>query len=231
MTKVKFLFLTLLTAVLLRPGTAWSQCFEEQSLGDAAREQQKVDGQKKPTERKVYRNRDIASTPSEPTEHTATTTNNNESSPGSTSNGPSIASALKEKKDAQDVSSQPHTPQNSTLSNTTSIFDRPKEPDEDVTVVPAGTLIEVDLATNTVSLPVRVGFATPIPASSKVTTHVFGNSNCEILSGPTPVYGFPCNSDGYPTLTSVTVGEVTYPVQADGFLLTAPLVIQRYETK
>lgn len=53
-----------------------------------------------------------------------------------------------------------------------SVLDRPKDSRPDVIVVPAGTELKVDIGDHKTVIPVRVGFATPIPALSQVTVQV-----------------------------------------------------------
>jgi len=71
--------------------------------------------------------------------------------------------------------------------------DGPKEPEAEGFVVPAGTQIKVDRGAGYVSVPVRVGWTTPIPALSKVTLEYV---------------------DGLFRLTSVTVHGTLYSVKA-----------------
>jgi hypothetical protein len=216
MTKLKLLFLVVLTAVLPLPGIVWSQSSPDEPLGDAAREQQKMGGPQKQVDRKVYRNRDIVSTPVERSVTVGQNTSNTDQTSNATTGMVAVPKATPEK--GKDTSPQSDS-QALNSSKKLTIFDRP-DFDDDVIVVPAGTRIEIDLATDKVSLPVRVGFATPIPALSKVTTDVIGSTVCD-------GYDDQCDEEGILTLTSVTVGSVTYPVQAYGLTLTAPLAIKR----
>ncbi len=88
--------------------------------------------------------------------------------------------------------------------------------------MPAGTEIRVDLVEGKVVVPVRVGFATPIPALSIASVKVN-------QAYYTPVFSVVSNSPGNAPvafgenaeLTAVTVRGVTYPVQANTVPLTA----------
>ena len=97
-----------------------------------------------------------------------------------------------------------------------SVYDRPKdkveEAESDFIVVPAGTEIRVDITESKVIVPVRVGFATPIPPLSKVAVQInrayyYTGSNGTFGNGPVALAE---NA----VLTTVTVDGVTYPVQA-----------------
>jgi len=92
-----------------------------------------------------------------------------------------------------------------------SIFDSPKDNAPDVIVVPAGTKIQVDIIDGKVTVPVRVGWATPIPASSKVTV--------EVSVPYSPVYYGRYYDNLYSAevaqLTAVTLDGTTYELQTD----------------
>jgi len=98
-----------------------------------------------------------------------------------------------------------------------SVFDRPKESVPDTIIVPAGTELRVDIHNHKVVLPVRVGFATPIPALSRVTVQVirtYVNTAYSLNGMPYVDYV------EYATVTAVTVGATTYDVETD----TVPLL-------
>ncbi len=103
-----------------------------------------------------------------------------------------------------------------------SAFDQAKSKKSDLIIVPAGTEIRVDLVEGKVVVPVRVGFATPIPALSIASVKVN-------QAYYTPVFSVVSNSPGNAPvafgenaeLTAVTVRGVTYPVQANTVPLTA----------
>ena len=103
-----------------------------------------------------------------------------------------------------------------------SVLDRPKDSRPDVIVIPAGTEIKVDIGEHKTVVPVRVGFATPIPALSQVTVQVM-RSYVDIpyfYTGAPYDTGIP-NVDyiEYATLTAVTVQGKTYQVQTDSLPL------------
>ena len=98
-----------------------------------------------------------------------------------------------------------------------SVLDRPKDSKPDIIIVPAGTEIKVDIDESKTVVPVRVGFATPIPALSQVTVHV-----TRPLSIPYPDNGaFYPNVDytEYATVTAITVDGKTYQVQTNSVRL------------
>ena len=132
-----------------------------------------------------------------------------------------------------------------------SVLDQAKNKQPDFITVPAGTEIRVDIVEGKVVVPVRVGFATPIPALSNAAVRVnpvyYAPVFYSVVSGTTgntPVaYGETAD------LTAVTVRGVTYPVQANAvpldagsaiggarslmsprdtvFVLSAPLIVER----
>jgi hypothetical protein len=78
------------------------------------------------------------------------------------------------------------------------------------------TEIRVDLAEGKVAVPVRVGFATPIPALSKVSVKIdwvyapaVYDANGNVLNNTNTRYA------EYGVLTGVTVNGVTYKVESD----------------
>jgi len=100
-----------------------------------------------------------------------------------------------------------------------SVLDRPKDSRPDIIIVPAGTEIKVDIGERKTVVPVRVGFATPIPALSQVTVHVTHS----VVAIPYPDSGasYP-NVDytEYATVTAITVDGKTYQVQTDSVPLS-----------
>jgi len=93
-----------------------------------------------------------------------------------------------------------------------SVLDRPLNEKRDPFVVPAGTEIRVDLTEKKVTVPVRVGFATPIPALSKVavdTDRTYFQTSYDGYNAGNPGYV------EYVTLTTVTVQGKTYSVKTD----------------
>jgi hypothetical protein len=132
-----------------------------------------------------------------------------------------------------------------------SVFDRAKRKQAEFIIVPAGTEIRVDIIEGKVVVPVRVGFATPIPALSPAAVKLNQNFYTPVFYNV--VAGSPANAavpyGESAELTSITVRGVNYPVRATAvplnraatlgtsasiqsnrdatFVLTAPLPIER----
>jgi hypothetical protein len=91
-------------------------------------------------------------------------------------------------------------------------LDRPKdsaaENADDLLIVPEGTQLKIDISEGKVVVPVRVGFATAIPALSKATVRV------SLQGTGDSVY--------IAELTDVTVEGVRYGVQADLVAVPGP---------
>jgi hypothetical protein len=168
---------------------------------DAASQPRKISQKIKPNSApKTYTNADVVASLS-PEEAKAAS---------SASDKPSVA-------DSKPASAVPTKKQDvAEGSSKTSILDRPKDTTPDEIIVPAGTEIHVDVEDRKIVNPVRVGFATPIPALSKVALRVDRNY---------VPYAYLVNGQSYrdyvdyATLTAVTVGDSTYPVQADALPL------------
>ena len=196
-------------SALLAPAV-YSQENSEKPLGDVARELRKAQD-KKPSPGTVIHNRDIASpgeaSPQPPPSPTAETATSGK---------------------AAEVTKK-------ALVNS-SVFDRSdlKEPTNFQTV-PAGTRIPVDLLRNNVSEPVRLGFATPVPALSHAEVQFSADYYYvyDPESGTTNPWAAACSVQ----LTALTLGGVSYAVQTDTvpaacinagevtFTLTSPLKI------
>jgi hypothetical protein len=96
------------------------------------------------------------------------------------------------------------------------VLDRPQDSAPDMIVVPAGTELRVDIHQHKVVVPVRVGFATPIPALSQVAVEVsrtYVNTPYSATAVPYVDYV------EYATVTAVTVEGRTYEVQSDSIPL------------
>jgi hypothetical protein len=234
---VTFFLITFLLSIGagILPCIAQSQSSQQESLGKVARDLQQQDQdqtqkQKTSLHPKVYHNKDVVSNPSSPDDK-----GGDSSSPSSdvAKNGTTDKSCPVEPKAAQDEQKIDLKPQNSRAVAQTlparSVYDRPDNSAADVVVVPAGTEIHVNILDGNVALPVRLGFATPIPALSKVTVKLFGVRDYESY------WEFSGLSD-YASLTNLTIDNVTYPVQTDTvpyfageevFTLVAPLTIKR----
>lgn len=99
------------------------------------------------------------------------------------------------------------------------VFDNSLNSKIEPLVVPAGTEIRVDLVEGKVIVPVRVGFATPIPALSKVALQVNRTYYpTGLLNERVGYVGFA----DYATLTAVTVRGATYPVQSNSIPIASP---------
>jgi hypothetical protein len=237
MIRISTGLLTCTIALLMLVPTAQSQLdSREKPLGDVAREQREMRRhQKKDAAEKVYT--EVGVVPDD----------------DRTRSGPAKSSSNSDKDVDAEVSkpfvigSKPAKAERESNSpNHRSVLDQTPDAKPDVIIVPAGTEIRVDIVDGKVIVPVRVGFATPIPALSKVTVQV------------NPVYGYTGNatygvgSVAYAenaALTAVTVRGVTYAVQANTvqldsagtasgavrtgsshdavFILSAPLAIER----
>jgi hypothetical protein len=181
---------------------------QDKPLGDIVRAQQNARKQQtKTAPKKIYNNRDVASA--------------TESSSGQ------VPSASTDKPaDAKTSASPPSTAKQTAQANAQkplSIFDQPKDGASDAVIIPAGTIIRVEISTTPdnklegqVSWPVRVGFATPIPALSKVTVRIVSQGTVwDSFDGSV-------SSAYYVELTTLTIGDTTYKVQADAAPLTYP---------
>lgn len=175
----------------------------DKSPGDVAREQQELrKQQKKAAPSNVYTEAGVASdngTPESGCSKPSSCSDSDKSVDSKACKPPVSESKPAESQETQNPR------------NLRSAVDRAPDTKPDMIVVPAGTEIKVDIVEGKVIVPVRVGFATPIPALSKVAVQV------------TPVYYY-TGYGNYGTgpvvfvenavLTAVTVRGVTYAVQA-----------------
>jgi hypothetical protein len=128
------------------------------------------------------------------------------------SNATQASESAAEPASKSNLSSDPQQANPSESPRSRSVFDRPKEAVPDTIVVPAGAELRVDIHQHKVVVPVRVGFATPIPALSEVTvqvTRVYVSSAYSLNGMPFVDYV------EYATITAVTVNGTTYQVQTD----------------
>jgi hypothetical protein len=151
----------------------------------------------------------------------------------SASSSPAVAQGNQdEKKESADHSA-----------TTTNVLDRPKDPSPDGIVIPAGTELKVNIGQHKTVVPVRVGFATPIPALSQVTVQV--TRSYVVLPYPNaggPTYTPNPNVDytEFATITAVSVDGKAYQMRTDSvplwrggtnsevtFVLSEPLKILR----
>ena len=224
---------------LLLAATVQSQQSDQnRPLGDVARDQKQARKQQKKTAEKMYTEIDASTDTAEPEKEEV------DSQPSSVKDTLSKASA----ETAKSERGQAEGGQLKTVHRP--VFDRAKTDKPDFIIVPVGTEIRVDIVDGKVVVPVRVGFATPIPALSRASVKV--NRGYSIPSA----YNAYDNTANYPVpyietadLTSITVGAVAYPVHATTvplnsgatqenkasipsirdatFVLTAPLPIER----
>jgi hypothetical protein len=168
-------------------GQAFSQSSGDQFLGDAAREQQAAHAQQKKAA--------IVHTEINDTPLTLEASDASTAKPTNTADAKAPKSATK----------------TSAPDGQRSVLDRPLGEKPDPYVVPAGTEIRVDLTESKITVPVRLGFATPIPALTKVAV--------QTDRAYFPTYGaYSTNDPGYAefsTLTAVTVDGKTYTVQTN----------------
>ena len=205
MTRISIRFLTGVIALWMLVPAAQSQASpQDRSLGDVAREQQELrKQQKKAAPSKVYTETGVASDHDTP---------DNERAKPSACSDPDKAVDAKACKPSVSEFNPAAAQEEKNSRNLRSVLDRVPDTKPDVIVVPAGTEIRVDIVDGKVTVPVRVGFATPIPALSKAAVQMnpvyyytgYGNY------GTGPV-AFIENA----VLTAVTVRGVTYAVQAN----------------
>lgn len=168
----------------------------DKSLGDLAREHKAQKAQQKSNSGKVL---NLVGT-------------SDESAAGSN------AATSANKQDTAEVKAQSKSAQKS---KTSDVFDNALSDKTEPWIVPAGTQIRVDLVDGKVIVPVRVGFATPIPALSKVAVQVNRTYYPTGLVSINDRLGYVGYAD-YATLTAVTVGGVTYPVESSTIPVAAP---------
>jgi hypothetical protein len=239
MIRISVRSLTRVIALLTLVPAAQSQASpQDKSLGDVAREQQELrKRQKKAAPSNVYTETGVASDHDTPDNGGANSSSCSDSDKSVDAKACKPSVAESKPAEVQDGPSP---------RSVRSLLDRAPDTKPDMIVVPAGTEIKVDIVEGKVIVPVRVGFATPIPAQSKVAVQVnpvyyytgYGNY------GTGPV-AFIENA----VLTAVTVRGVTYAVQASAvqldtmgavrgtmagsssrdavFVLSAPVAIER----
>src|SRR5882724_4599234 len=157
-------------AVLLLGWTAaaWSQDPSDKPLGDAAREQKELRPAAKPE--KVYHNQDVESSPSPRHLHDG----------GTSSEGATKPQTQPQEPASVESKSTARQPYQSHLMPKRSVLDhRIGEDDEDKLIVPEGTELKVEIPSvsnfpegiyaGKVAAPVRIDFATAIPALSAVS--------------------------------------------------------------
>ena len=222
-------------ALLLVPA-AWPQEAQEKPLGDVAREQRDA---RKPENapQKVYRNDDLAPAPEAKGAAGQDTlavaagseTDSKAQDPADSAN-PAESGSSEKSQDADEdakppapakLASQPDKPASQPDKTARPVADRVKDKAPDFYIVPAGTEIKVDISEENqqrelehvvegkVVAPVRLGFATPIPALSKATVQL-SMRYYDTGYGDTPQSAYAYVAQ----LTSVTVEGASYDVES-----------------
>jgi hypothetical protein len=208
--------LTFVALALLVPAALAQQVPENTPAAEAPKAQQKPEKAKKPAPKRIYTNADLASSDPKPE------ADKKDEPANPVAGGDSV------KADNSSTSAAP-TPNSCEMKNPPasatyrlSVLDVPKQTSPDGIVVPAGTQIKVDISeenpprdvaprtfSGKVTIPVRVGWATAIPALTKVTVEV----STLYYPGPGRYY-----SVDYPQaaqLTAVVLDGTSYDVQTD----------------
>jgi hypothetical protein len=212
MSKVPVRVLSSGILILGLVGGARSQDSTDRPLGDVAREQRELRKQPKPE--KVYGNKDVA--PATLPDNSVSTSSQSAEVKSAEAKSAEVSSEAGKVVDAKAKAYLPaaggmaaakaETPFSRTA------LDRPKdsaaENADDLLIVPEGTQLKIDISEGKVVVPVRVGFATAIPALSKATVRV------SLQGTGDSVY--------IAELTDVTVEGVRYGVQADLVAVPGP---------
>ena len=130
---------------------------------------------------------------------------------------PSARSTSSPRAFVQESEGEKREPANHSLA-TTNVVDRQKGASPDVIVIPAGTELKIDVSQHKTVAPVRVGFATPIPALSQVTvqlTRSYVSLLFPSLSYPSYTPNPNVDYTEYATITAVNVEGKTYQMQTD----------------
>jgi hypothetical protein len=176
---------------------------QDKPLGDLAREQKAQKNQQTKGAKKL----------------SVVEASNNSSAPAS---AVETTSSTQKPVAVEPVRSQAASSQADTVkSKQSDVFDHALNSKTEPLVVPAGTEIRVDLVEGKVIVPVRVGFATPIPALSKVAVQVNRTYYPTGFINTSDRVGYVGYAD-YATLTAVTVGGRTYPVESAAIPVATP---------
>ncbi len=193
---LRLTFLALLASAALA-----QQAPENTPAGDTVNEQQKTTQTKKvATKKKIYHNADLASPGTKPEADSPTNLVSGSAAVNTGDASTPVAPAA-------GSSEKTNRPEAETIR--LSVLDAPKDNAPDVIVVPAGTRIQVNILDGKVTVPVRIGWATAIPALTKVAV--------EISVPYYPVYGpyYPASEPYYNNLYSAQVAQLT-AVTLDG---------------
>jgi hypothetical protein len=201
---LRLTFLALLASAALA-----QQAPENTPAGDTVNEQQKTTPAKKlAPKKKIYHNADLASPETKPEADNPT---NVVSGSAAAKAGDSSTPAAPAGGSSEKTNRREAEPSRS------SVLDAPKDNAPDVIVVPAGTRIQVNILDGNVTVPVRVGWATPIPALTKVAVEisvpyypVYG----PYYPGSVPYYNNPYSAE-VAQLTAVTLDGTSYDLQTD----------------
>jgi hypothetical protein len=230
MPKVPVRVLSNAILILGLVGGARSQDSTDRPLGDVAREQRELRKQPKPEKvygNKVYGNKDVA--PATSPDNSDSTSSQSAEVKSAEAKSAEVSSDAGKVIDAKAKTSLPaaggmaaakaETPFWRTALDHPALdrpaLDRPKdsaaENADDLLIVPEGTQLKIDISEGKVVVPVRVGFATAIPALSKATVRV------SLQGTGDSVY--------IAELTDVTVEGVRYGVQADLVAVPGPQAV------
>ena len=184
MSKVPVRALSSAILILGLVGGARAQDSTDRPLGDVAREQRELRKQPKPE--KVYGNKDVAPATSPDNSDSTSSKSSEASSKSAEAKSAETSSDAGKVIDAKAKTSLPaaggraaakaETPVSRTALGRPGLdrpgLDRPKdsaaENADDLLIVPEGAQLKIDISEGKVVVPVRVGFATAIPALSKV---------------------------------------------------------------
>jgi len=181
------------------------QAPESAPTADTVKQQQQTTETKKVApKKKIYHNSDLASPDTKPE------AKNDTAAKPVTGGAATVNAAHSSTPVAPAASGSQKTNRPKAATIRPSIFDSRKDSAPDVIVIPAGTKIQVDIIDGKVTVPVRVGWDTPIPALTNVKV--------EISVPYYPAYGrYDDNlySAEVAQLTAVTLDGTSYELQTD----------------
>jgi len=194
------------SAALLIVALAHAQAdSQDKPPGDVAREQREIQKQHSKNNRtRVFTNDDLQSGSDEQTRDSAAEQDTRADAEKT------AADAKKQRADSKENSKDLTTDR-----RPQPVLDRDKDSAPDLQVIPKGAQIHVDFNTKKVVVPVRVGFATPIPAGSPVKLQI-ARTYLQAYPNPDPNIRVPLlDYADQVTLVGVTAGGRVYPVQCD----------------